>query len=212
MNLITLINDEQVTLATGKLIYAPEETGALRSAIETASALATSHASAQERINAAIEQGREQGMKEGYEAGLQQGRQQVSEQLVRLADQAQSHLEQQRNTTTQMALQIVRKVAGNFAPQETLAALAQVAAQECGANESITLRVHPDNCEQVQAQLAGSDQVQSGANQVTTVIADASLEENGCVLETRQGSVIADLETQLVAIENSLGPVPAEPD
>jgi len=203
MNLVTLIHEEQLTLASGKLVYSAEETGALISAVNTAESLAKAHASASERIDNAVEEGRKQGYSEGHEAGLQEGREQVSQQLASLSAQHQQELEQLREQSTQMALQIVRKVAAQIAPDEKLSALASVAARECGPDEAISLHIHPNHCGDVQSRLESAAEHDT-ALRLVSLVPDDTLDEDGCVLETRYGSVVADLETQLRVIQQNL--------
>lgn len=201
MNLITLVHEKELSVTSGKLVYRADETDALKSVLETAEALVDVHAKASEKIAVATESGREQGFKEGYEAGQQAARKQISTQLLQMAQQFQLDLEQQREHTVELALQIVRKIAAGIAPEETLAALARIAAKSCLEDESITLHVHPKHKAAVQARLQADN---PSATKPLIVTEDASLDENGCVLATRHGSVLADLETQLQVIQQNL--------
>ncbi len=215
MNLITLVNHDTVTLASGSLVYDASETNALTNAVQSAEALAAHLASEEARIAEAAEAGRQQGQSEGYADGMAQAQAENGAHLVRLTAEAQAHIEQQREQTLTMALQIVKKITTQFATDEVLVTLARTAARECAADESISLSVHPDQLEAVQQRIEANTGAQttdaetgrknaSGAA-IAEVFADETLAADGCVLHTRYGSVVADLKTRLEAIENNLG-------
>jgi len=202
MNLLTLIHEQNLTLLSAKLVYSAAETGALQSVTATAESLAREHACASERILRATEEGRKQGYREGHAAGLLEGRGRICEQLLQMSEQYQNEVDLQRSQATKMALQIVRKVAAGIAPDEKLAALASVAAKECADDESISLRIHPAHSDNVRVRLKNTSDC--SVARLVSVVADETLDEDGCVLETRYGSVVADLETQLRVIQRRL--------
>ena len=204
MNLVTLLNTDMITLTSGKLVYGPDETGALKSAVAAAESLVAEQASAAERVAEAVEAGRDNGYKDGFESGLQAARAQIASEIASLARQAQAQLQQQRNHTADMAVQIVRKIAAQLGEAQTLAALAHQAAQEFAQDEIITLRVHPAHVESVRLRLRDLQQTGESVAHLTNVVADAELADTGCVLDSRFGSVVADLDTQLNAISAHL--------
>jgi len=203
MNLVTLVNTEGVMLSSGKLVYAVDETHALRSSVATAEALATLLSDSEARVARAADEGRSSGYEAGRAVGLEEIRNTLATEMTRLADQARQAQEVMQAEAVTLAMQIVRRIAADLAPEDSLLALAQSAAQECREEQSVVLRVHPWRLRAVQEKItlraaAGKDLL------ITDAVADASLPESGCVLETRFGAIVADLDTQLDALTRNL--------
>lgn len=215
MQLVTLVSGDGVDVASGSLVIAADDTGALRTVVESASALQAMQRDAGDRLSAAETEAQER----GYQAGLAQARAEAEAALaLQRLEQSDAHarlIDAQRDETATLALQIVRKIAERLAPADVLAALADTAARECLADSPRSIRVHPDQVIAVRERLAAlrrssddlsgqhsadrADTIASSAVPVS-VIADESLTECECLLDTADGSLQVDLDTQLAAI------------
>ncbi|MEE9335095.1 MAG: FliH/SctL family protein [Granulosicoccaceae bacterium] len=204
MNILALSTGEGVGLYGGKLVYSAAETQALRSCIETADYLHSMK-------NDAVEQHEQARLKteaQGFEQGLQQGRIEAKKEMTAalLMQQQALHQAQQtsRDQSVAIALDVVKKIASNIAPEQMVLSLAQAAAAELAPDSRITLRTHSDNVNKLKLALNEQSNTNPVLKQIYDVIGDESLEHDACVLETVLGSIEADLKTQLAAIEQHL--------
>jgi type III secretion protein L len=138
---------------------------------------------------------------EGHAAGLAEGRaaaaQELAETLQRLASESHAERERLRADTAALALQVVRKLLGQFADDELLLALAATAAAELLPGAPPALVVHPQQADAVRARLAAAAG-EGGAP--FTVREDASCALDTCRLETEHGSVDVSLDVQLARL------------
>jgi flagellar biosynthesis/type III secretory pathway protein FliH len=142
-----------------------------------------------------------EGRAEGHAAGLAEGRaaaaQELAETLQRLASESQAERERLRADTAALALQVVRKLLGQFADDELLLALAATAAAELLPGAPPALVVHPQQADAVRARLAAAAG-EGGAP--FTVREDAACAIDACRLETEHGSVDVSLDVQLARL------------
>ena len=194
MALLTLYHAGDVTLASDRVVYSPEELAHVGSMAEEAAALGRLRESERERIDAAEraarEAGHERGRAEGYEAALEH----IAVKLVALAKEAGEARERLRSQGAELALGIVRKIARDLGPADTVAALAASAARQLAPHEPVVLRVHPDLETDVRERLAVIGGPTVGEAEVA---ADPGLGPGDCTLETEFGQVRAGLELQL---------------
>jgi len=169
--------------------------------VDQADALARIVSEQEARIETAeregFEAGFEKGQSEGYEAALEH----IAVKLVALTKDAAASREQLRDQSVELALSIVRKIAEGIGTSETVAALATSAARQLAPHEPIVLRVHPDVEQEIRVRLVASSRP---AKQFIDIIADSSLAESDCVLETEFGQIKAGLETQLNVLHQKL--------
>jgi len=199
MNILALNTDEGLGLYSGKLVYSAEETRALLSCVETAEQVQQLKSSASQQF----EKDRLSSQKQGFEQGLQEGREQAKKEIADalIAQQNNLHLVQQgmRNDSVVMALEVVKKIASNIAPEQVVMSLAQTAAKELAPDATITLHTHSSNVSKLTQRFADASQTQ-----FVEVCGDDTLAIDSCVLETQLGLIEADLTTQLTAIEQHL--------
>lgn len=204
MNIICLLDNPEVVIASGKRVFSAEETGALLSMAESADRLQASVKGEEDRIQQAesdaCERGREQGLIQGREIAKAE----LAKTRLSLVDQANAELGQLREETISLALQVVRKIADGVASEDMLFALANTAAQECLPSKSIVLKVHPDALDGVKKRLSDHQASNDTDQPIHSVVADEDLDPDACVLETDAGQVCADIATQLNAIEKHL--------
>lgn len=160
-----------------------------------------------ERIAATAREAAQQAHNLGREHGLREGRETMAATLTTLAQSAAREHERLRGDVGALALQVVRKLLGNFAEDALLAGLADTAAQEALPTQQMTLVVHPDLRDAVQARLsalAGQGGEDAGALRCE-VRGDAACERTACRIETEHGSVDASLDTQLARLAQAWG-------
>jgi len=204
MNLITLVNSEHVTLASGQRVFSAEDSGALRSSVESADALSKLLLSQQSEVAAAEEIGRKEGYQNGYDAGRLEADNVLATELLNLAAKAQKDATVQQQKAVTLAMQIVRKIAADLAPEQTLLALASSAARECIDTHDVVLKVHPQRLEATKNHLHEIQDPTRRIPRFAEVVADEALELEGCVIETPLGAIVADLDTQLTALTREL--------
>ena len=140
------------------------------------------------------------GRAEGHAAGLAEGRraaaQDLADTLQRLAAESQAERERLRADTAALALQVVRKLLGQFADDAVLLALAATAAADLLSGAPPALVVHPQQADALRERLAAAGE--GGA--MFTVREDASCAVDACRLETEHGSVDVSLDVQLARL------------
>lgn len=162
-----------------------------------------------EAVAAAAEQARVQGHAEGLEEGRRAARDEIAEKLTAVAEAAERERAQLRSEIAVLALQVVRKLMGEFADAERLVALAATAAQDLLPAQVPSLVVHPDLCESVRGRLAASTAEGRPLPQFE-VRADADLAPADCRIETEHGSIDASLESQLQRLAAAWGMAPQD--
>ncbi len=148
-------------------------------------------------VAAAVEQAREQGYAQGLAEGRDAARDETAAQLTALAQAAERERAQLRSEIAVLALQVVRKLMGEFADADRLVALAATAAQDLLPAPTLTLFVHPDRCQSVRERLAALAADGGQSLPPFDVRADAECAPADCRIETEHGRVDAALESQL---------------
>ena len=203
MSLVVLHHSDVSTIASKRRVIATNEVGTLNSMLEQADLLVERVASEEKRISDAETAGRSEGYDAGFESGKQEGLASAGQQLT--VDKAT--LEDERNQlqqqATQMAFDIVRKLAHTIDPAELLAALAVTAAQSGSPDEKYVLRVYDEHRAAVAEKLASAGHEISSL--FRSVIGDGAIDPAACILESDKSRVLADLETQATLLESQLG-------
>lgn len=130
---------------------------------------------------------------QGFAAGEAAGRAAFAEALAALAAAEADHRARQEAEVAGLALAALRHIAGNLADTEITAALARRAARSIAGRGPVAISVAPDMVESVEAAL--------GPNTAALVTGDPALKPTECRLTARDGQIVADLATQLAAIE-----------
>jgi len=151
-----------------------------------------------------------QARQDGHALGVADGRRELAERLsarlVSLAEASACERERMRNEVGALALQVVRKLLGQFAEESVLVALADAAAADVLPAQPLALVVHPERCIAVRERLAA----RPAAALRCEVRSDASLALDGCRLETEHGSVDVSLESQLARLAAAWGAADVE--
>ncbi len=156
------------------------------------------------RIATAEQDARVQGYVQGREQALRETQDEMAGAVLALQQKtAQAH-ERFRGEIAALALQVVRKVMGQLPVEGVLSALAATAARDMVPAPSMTLVVHPDQCDAVRAQLASLADADP-AQPRFDVLPDPDCREGACRIETEFGTVDASLDAQLKRIADAWG-------
>lgn len=218
MGVTTLFSDGESWVASTRLVYTATERDALASVAEQAARLGELLATREATLERAREEARREGIEHGRREGVERAAVDLGESLSAWRDAAAAERRRQREAVVELALGVVRRVVGEFAPAERLAALARVAAEELLEEPRLVLRVHPERRAELAERLrprddvAASDGVHpSGRRRATPfdeIVGDETLAVDGALIETSGGHIAIDLETQLDAIGERLSGAP----
>ena len=143
----------------------------------------------------------ESGLQIGYEEGLKQwndilaGAWKARERMKTESEKALLHL----------AVRVAEKIVGEQLRlhPDTIVPIVREALKSVGQERQLTLLVHPDHREMVQANL---DRLQAmvGSSRQIHLVANPDVAPGGCVVESELGVIDAKLETQLKCLEQTL--------
>lgn len=192
MSFLTLFSDKNGFVGTEQLVYTADEFEQLSTVQAQVSSMSDLIAD-QEKLN-------EQSARDGYQAGFEQGQQAatqassnaIAQELLKLQQAYNAEIEMMRSNCATLAVDIVRKIAGQVRPAEWLSAEARTAAQELVQQDKLVLRVHSSQLDDVQSSLS-----ESSEHTFLRVVADEAVAPNACSIETQFGRVDVDLDTQI---------------
>ena len=137
----------------------------------------------------------------GHAEGLAQGRADAAKAadaaMLQLTAEAQAAETRRQGEVARLAIEVIRRIAGDLGQADVVAALAERATAGIGGDTNAIVRVPPAVLDAVRARL--------GERQNLTIEADTSVADTDCIVETPLGTVHAGLETQLAAIERAWG-------
>lgn len=195
MSLVSLFSDERGFLGTDQLVYTADEMRSLHDVTGMAAELSA----AIEDQNSINESARVAGFSAGYEQGsLQASAEHTAElqqTLVDLHQKYQRDVEAQKAACASLAVDIVRKIAGQIAPADWLYAEASTAAAELVDKTGLVLRVHSSQLASVTKRVENNDVFER-------VVADEAVAPDACSIDTRYGKINVDLETQIEQMLN----------
>jgi len=146
-------------------------------------------------VDAARAAARAEGFAAGYAEGRAAGEAEVREELFKLALRDQAALAARRADIARLAIEVVRRIAGEVGDPAMVAAIAEHAAATVAPDTKLTVRVAPS------AEAATRERIDGRPGLV--VEADPSLAADACVIETALGTAHAGLSTQLAQIERN---------
>ena len=195
MSLYLITADSMSTLATDDPVIPAASVGPLQDAAAALAGAAALRARAAADAEAAVADGHSAGHAAGYAEGRSATMAEASAELLALTGRADADRARVRNDVSQLALEVVRRIAGEIGEADTVAALASRAAADLLPDAVATVRVRPEALEATAARLAG--------NRGLTVIADPALAFGDCLIETPLGISHAGLDIQLAAVERA---------
>jgi flagellar biosynthesis/type III secretory pathway protein FliH len=212
MSYVALFAGWDTSIATTQRVFRPSQLQALADVDELLAALQERHATSAARAAAAAERARADGHAEGFAHGERAAREALARHLTQIEAIAQRERAvlraQVESCIASLALEIVRKLAGELDAAELVTRLAHQAAAQLLDEEPATLVVHPDLATAVRARCA---RCADAGGPALAVQEDAELDRFGCRLVTRAGTTLAGLETQLRRIERAWSDVEGTP-
>lgn len=200
MSFLLWQRDRDVGIASRRRVLSAAEVGPLLDAQALCEYIADLAASRSAKIDEAADKARAAARVEGLESGRREAREEVSTALATLAATAAAERDRLRGEVGSLALEVVRKILGDFAPEVVLVALARSALHEMLPAPAVTLVVHPDRVDAIREGLEG-EPVGDGVNGARVVVrADPACALDDCQLETELGVVDAALDIRLAKI------------
>ena len=144
----------------------------------------------------------EQKKEEGYQDGLEEGKLEHAEKMMETILSSVEFIEGIEKTLVSVVNQSIRKIIGDLDDKERIVRIVRNSLNVVRGQQKVTVRVSPADEPAVLEALAAMTSRASGSS-FLTVMADARLERNSCILESELGVVDASLQTQLKALENA---------
>ena len=203
MTFISLFSDEHGFVATSQRVYSADELSALDSVIEQAEQLELQLGKHDEVLMAAATKAAEHGYREAYEKAQADVSEELAQKLHRLHEAHAQELQAVKQRCAELAVEIVRKIAGNTDPLVWIQAQAEQAANDLVDEPALKLRVSGSQVDALRQRLATSE------NQaISGVIVDDTLADGACELETASGRIDIGLDTQLNSVLNAFETAP----
>ena len=197
MGTLFRLNTDSLQPAAGTKIVKAAELGQL---YEASALLDAARQKAADMERAALE-AYEEKKREGYADGLEEGKLEHAEKMMETIISSVEFIEGIERTLVNVVNQSIRKIIGEMEDKERIVAIVRNALSVVRGQQKVTVRVAPADEAAVLEAMAGM--TAGGGNSFMTVIADARLERDSCILESELGVVDASLSTQLKALENA---------
>lgn len=136
----------------------------------------------------------EQGYIDGQEAGKMEHTEKVMETVLASVE----FIEKIESTVVNVVSQSIRKILGDMDADERIKHIVSAALNNVRGQQKVTVRVSPRDEPAVSSYL---EAMTSGS--FLTVVADARLADDSCIIESELGVIDASLKTQLKAFENA---------
>ncbi len=205
MTFVALIGDSSVSLATDELVLKAEDVQALTHAVDAGHRLTLLLEESEERLALTRLAAFDEGHAAGKAAGLLAARDDVAAELTAMAREAHRQRMALQGSVARLAIQVVRKLAGEVGAPEMVAGLAHTAASDLLPGAALTLWVHSSVVDTVRARLDAARSAHSGNPLHVEIRADDALGLFDCTLDTACGTTIAGLDAQLKRLEAALG-------
>ena len=200
MTFISLFSDEHGFVATDQRVFSPEELSSVNQVIDQAEQLEQQLTEHDAVLTAATAAAAEKGYQEAFEQAKADASEQLAKAMRQMHESQVKELQALRNNCAEMAVDIVRKIAGTTDPLAWTQAQAEQAANDLLDEPSLKLRVHGSHAEALRKRLAMSE------NQtIKSVQVDDTLAADACELETANGRIDIGLDTQLNAVLAAFG-------
>jgi type III secretion protein L len=148
------------------------------------------------------EAGYQKACERGYREGLEQARIQATRENIQISIQRRRSLESLEGSISALVLQTLRQILGEIDRAERVCMLVREALTRLGQlHGEIDVHVHPD----LAAEVANRMSLWHTAQSVSLrAIADPTLAPDACRVVCSSGSVSADLQKQISALESAL--------
>jgi type III secretion protein L len=148
---------------------------------------------------------RERVLHTARDEGRDQGLAEWNEVLASAVAGRRRLLESQESEIVRLSVRVARKIIGEElrTHPETIVSIVREALESVRRERMLTIQVHPDLADEVRSRLDRLEKLVGGGRQIQ-VIAEASVEPGGCIIESELGVIDARLETQLRCLEEAL--------
>jgi flagellar biosynthesis/type III secretory pathway protein FliH len=197
MTFLVLHADRLATALADDPLIPAADVGRVQDALALLAEAARLRSDAGDAIDAARATARAEGFAEGRADGLAAAESERQAELFRIALRDSELQRERQKDIARLALEVVRRIAGEFDDGAMVAGLAERAAAQLAPDSVAMVRVAPAAVEATRTRLEG----RSGLS----VEADPSLGPQDCVIETALGRTHAGLDTQLAQIERMWG-------
>lgn len=197
MSFLVLHADRLATALTDDPLVSADDVGRVQDALALLAEAGRLRAGAGDAINAARENARAEGFAAGRAEGLAAAESERQAELFRIALRDGELQRERQKDIARLALEVVRRIAGELDRGAMVAGLAERAAAQLAPDSMAVVRVAPAALDAVRARLDG----RAGLS----VEPDPLLGEQDCVIETALGRTHAGLDTQLAQIERMWG-------
>ena len=153
-------------------------------------------------MEAQAEEAYERKKEEGYRDGMEEGKLEHAEKMMETILSSVEFIEGIEDTLVSVVNQAIRKIIGEMDGKERIVRIVRNALNNVRGQQKVTVRVAPADEEAVSQALAAMTAGSSGS-EFLTIVADARLSRDSCILESELGVVDASLETQLKALEHA---------
>ena len=209
MGLAFLITGENLQMLSERRVLKEHE----YSARLDANSIVTTAKKEAERIVADAEQRQEQMLRQGYDEGFERGEREGAARAFAAALDTAHALALSRRKMADMVVRGLRELVGEF-ERERIFELALKRIDAYVRDEAfLVVRVAPDSVDVMKQAVANRREAMAGEAhddaaalraQAIRVVADASLGNDDCVVETPAGSIDARLSTQIDAIRTAI--------
>lgn len=189
-------HDQAAAVGSTRLVFRAAEVPLVADALALCDRLNAEQAAAAERIATAAGAAREAGYAKGYNEGRSEGRERIAATLIALHETVTREREALRASVAGLALEVVRRIAGQLDSVDVITALAATAARDLMPADVLSLLVHASKVEAVRARLT----VKAPALHCE-IRGDTNVVPDACHLATKHGSIDASLAAQLERIE-----------
>lgn len=195
MTFISLFSDKHGFVATDQKVYSSDELSTVDRVIDQAQRLEQQLDTHDDVVEAAAAKAATKGYEEAYAQAQADAGEQLAQTLRQLHEAHAQELQTVRDNCAELAIEIVRKIAGNTDPLAWMQAQAQQAANDLVDEPSVKLRVSGAQVDALRERLALSE------NQtIRAVVVDDTLAAGACELETANGRIDIGLDTQLNSV------------
>lgn len=199
MDAMFRLTEGSVRPAAGTKILKAEEYGLLLEADALLAAARKQAGDMEKKAQEAYEQKRE----EGYRDGMEEGKLEHAEKMMETILSSVEFIEGIEDTLVSVVNQAIRKIIGDMDDKERIVHIVRTALNTVRGQQKVTVRVAPADEAAVSEALAAMTAGSSTGSAFLTIMADARLPRDSCILESELGVVDASLETQLKALENA---------
>ncbi len=199
MDAMFRLTEGSIRPAAGTKLLKAEEYGLLLEADALLAAAKKQAEEMEQKAREAYEQKRE----EGYRDGMEEGKLEHAEKMMETILSSVEFIEGIEDTLVSVVNQAIRKIIGDMDDKERIVRIVRTALNTVRGQQKVTVRVAPADEAAVSEALAAMTAGSSSGSAFLTIMADARLPRDSCILESELGVVDASLETQLKALENA---------